>query len=154
MVTSAFTYDTGKKRATPGTLITLEMIDGEVSTWDGLFCNNCHPKDSLRKVNGAHANGWKEHKATPCVSCHILVPHGGSVSRLIADRGTGDSGGGTPARLAYRGDKNYILVESFTKRAGPDYSKSDCTVTSDSGCNAHDVGRRTGPNDGGTWENW
>jgi hypothetical protein len=48
----------------------------------GLFCLNCHP--SVTTTNTPHSNG--KHTSYQCVVCHVQVPHGGKVSRLIVTR--------------------------------------------------------------------
>ncbi len=125
-----------------GSLITLQdMFDGK----SGVFCTNCHPADRVRD-NKVHRSATM-HKTTPCISCHLLVPHGGKMSRLIADRD-----GVMPARLAYRGEKANILVLSFQKAQDPatGYTSNSCAV--DSSCSGSH--KKTTSQTGGTWENW
>jgi hypothetical protein len=55
-------------------------------TADGLFCMNCHPNPA--SSNSLHiaylGENRTEHTSNyQCVKCHIRVPHGGKVSRLI-----------------------------------------------------------------------
>jgi len=50
----------------------------------GLFCLNCHP--NVTSTNTAHSNG--QHTSQPCVVCHIQIPHGGKVSRLVVTQNT------------------------------------------------------------------
>lgn len=111
---------------------------------DDPFCANCHPSITANKV---HARN-NTHKATPCVSCHILIPHGGGMSRLL-----GDGDGAMPARYAYGNDKSNMKIASFTKRADPaTYTRNDCRVTATatacSGSTAHTAGSDP------TKENW
>jgi hypothetical protein len=49
-------------------------------TANGLFCLNCHA------LSGVHTRG--EHVNTACTSCHIQIPHGGKVKRLIRTTNT------------------------------------------------------------------
>jgi len=58
----------------------------------GLFCLNCHTSLS----NPPHLN-TSQHKALACADCHIRVPHGGKVKRLIATTNI-------PARYKPNGD--------------------------------------------------
>ena len=103
-----------------GQLITMNMLN---SGYDGLFCSNCHPGVRANKV---HGGGQGRHAAAACVNCHTLIPHGGGMSRLIAD---GDDS--MPARFAYNNDKRTSYVASFIKRPDPNnYTKTDCRVTS------------------------
>ena len=74
----------------------------------GLFCLNCHPVQSATgaSVNNVH----NEHDGSQlgnvaCIRCHILVPHGGKMSRLI-----GDNDGAMPARYAYLGTSTRICM--------------------------------------------
>ena len=55
-------------------------------TADGLFCLNCHP---VTNTNDTHKTA---NQTIACVSCHIRVPHGGKVPRLINT----DTGGKVP----------------------------------------------------------
>jgi hypothetical protein len=50
-------------------------------TKDGLFCLNCH----TLHTSGSHAS---EPNSTACTACHILIPHGGKVKRLVRTLGT------------------------------------------------------------------
>jgi hypothetical protein len=83
-----------------GTLWTLPNYYTNQGTANGLFCLNCHTVQGSTK-NQAHT-AWAagNHKSEPaiyatCTSCHIRVPHGGKVARLM--RATG-----TPAHLPSR----------------------------------------------------
>jgi hypothetical protein len=138
-------------------------------TSNGLFCLNCHSTTSFTKdVNGresqatVHAiHSWALGPA--CIRCHIIVPHGGKLSRLIGD---GDST--MPSRYAFNNDTANTWVTSYGKvfdypgntgRTGdpagyynPSRSHYDgnyyCSVTTD--CGHH-------PTDGacsGTCESW
>jgi predicted CXXCH cytochrome family protein len=130
-----------------GTLWTIDMVETASGTpgAEMPFCANCHENI---KGNQAHIKNAK-HQSGPCIQCHILIPHGGGMSRLI-----GDGNGSMPARYAYDNDKSTIKVASYRKQANPlNYSVADCSVT-DSGCVAgktsHAVGDITSPG----YENW
>jgi hypothetical protein len=87
-----------------------------VGTAAGLFCSNCHVSTS--SGNKAHSTG--NHKSVKCAGCHIVLPHGGRVSRLIAT-----SDGGLPARLQQTGVS--VNMVQFKKASTPSgYSESNC----------------------------
>lgn len=93
-----------------------------LNTPDGLFCRNCHTLGS-----SAHTASTG-HQTTPCLSCHIRVPHGGKVSRLIRTLNA-------PARYQPNGagGTTAIYITTFTKAAS--YSSTgNCMVT---GCSSH-----------------
>ena len=136
-----------------GTLWTLNMVDA-AGPGDPLpFCSNCHP---AIKANVVHQKS-SIHKNAACVRCHLLIPHGGGMSRLIADA---DSD--MPARYAYNNDKSSVMVSSFTKRAATSYTTGDCSISPagvaascTGGGGKHSLtGNKTGANGTGTWENW
>ncbi len=88
-------------------------------TVNGLFCLNCHStvsfcKDDLgRNSSDAFGNIHLRHGGRQCIACHIMVPHGGKMSRLI-----GDSDGNMPARYAFNNALGNMDVQSFKKAAG------------------------------------
>jgi hypothetical protein len=51
-------------------------------TKDGLFCLNCHPA-----LSGVHTTD-SNHRSVACTGCHIRIPHGGKVKRLIRTTNT------------------------------------------------------------------
>jgi len=112
-----------------GQLITMNMLTN--TTYDNLFCSNCHPGVRANKV---HGGGTGKHAAAACVNCHTLIPHGGGMSRLIADGdGDGDANiyepGEMPARFSYNNDKRTSYIASFRKRSDPNaYVRGDCTL--------------------------
>ena len=75
--------------ATSGTLFQMSNSANGFGTNNGLFCRNCHsnpgvsgtsnPNTAHRQFNGQHSGN----AIGTCVRCHIRVPHGGKVSRLI-----------------------------------------------------------------------
>ncbi|MDH3392780.1 MAG: hypothetical protein OEL66_02145 [Desulfobulbaceae bacterium] len=126
---------------------------GDVATsptdTNGLFCLNCHPVADTNKVHG------DSHHSTDarCADCHIRVPHGGKVSRLIAAvdaekfDGTNPGtkyAGGMPARYTATGDGHGsgvtisedlysdtdTFVRQFNKCTPTDYEKANCYSTS------------------------
>jgi predicted CxxxxCH...CXXCH cytochrome family protein len=83
-VNKAWPYTTAAANGTnSGTFWTLgTAVSGSAN---GLFCMNCHP--SLKTTNTPHANG--QHNSYNCVGCHIRVPHGGKIQRLINTNSAG-----------------------------------------------------------------
>lgn len=84
------------------------------------WCANCHI-DNV-SFNGSHGT----HYSNPgCYACHIVIPHGGKMSRLI-----GDKDGAMPARYAFNNDFTNIYVYSFTKASSAtSYGKGNCRNT-------------------------
>jgi hypothetical protein len=93
------------------------------------WCANCHNSST-----GVHTRG--DHTSLACNRCHIVIPHGGKLSRLIADNDT------MPARYAYNNALNSSSVRSFNKKAAGSYAKTDCQA----GC--------TGSHSAAAGENW
>jgi hypothetical protein len=81
-----------------------------VGTKDGLFCRNCHP--ALAGVHTAET----AHQALPCTACHLLVPHGGKIKRLIRTTNT-------PAPYADTG------VSAVLRAYSGGTSQSSCSAT-------------------------
>ncbi len=130
--------------ATPRLITLADMAD---ASYTRLFCNNCHPKARLT-TNRAHSAGGNNHGNIACVGCHVLIPHGSKVSRLIGDRDT------MPLRYAYQGNRNTMMVNSFIKTSGT-YGRDNCSVPLNSSCDTHSKGHNTiGNQTGGSWENW
>ncbi len=69
-----------------GTLFRVATYATGNGTKDGLFCLNCH---TVTASNNWHSNGdvtGGQHGSNAimaCASCHIRVPHGGKISRLL-----------------------------------------------------------------------
>lgn len=74
---------------TTGTLVRIATYNTGAGTKDGLFCLNCHTVRPATGVNNWHSNSnvtGGQHGSNAimaCVSCHIRVPHGGKISRLL-----------------------------------------------------------------------
>ncbi|MFH1020881.1 MAG: hypothetical protein V1782_09790 [Pseudomonadota bacterium] len=98
-----------------------------LGTDDGCFCWNCHPANN--QGNNTHMNG--NHRGAFCVDCHIRVPHGGKVSRLIAAENS-VSFSNLPARYTANGQGNdshggtQPAIRKFTKVANWSYNASKC----------------------------
>ncbi|MBI5055204.1 MAG: CxxxxCH/CxxCH domain-containing protein [Nitrospirae bacterium] len=116
--TSSGTFRTYSNRAT------------SQNTDDGLFCLNCH------NIAVAPHTSDSAHQSIPCVGCHIRVPHGGKVSRLISATNSATPLTVLPARLAPDGNGGgTVYLRKFTKATGS-YSKSNC-YSSNSSCGDH-----------------
>jgi hypothetical protein len=115
------------------------IMDGNPNG-NGLFCLNCHSIVSFSKnkygvqdasnVHIPHAANWPQ--GPECVRCHIMVPHGGKLSRLIGDRDDA-----MPARYAFNNDLTNMWVTKYWKTAddpagyvnGNDYCSVHCHGT-------------------------
>ncbi len=93
------------------------------------WCANCHNKST----HAGHSQG--DHSGAQCYVCHIVIPHGGKVSRLIAI-----SGGGMPSRYAYNNNLSTVGMQQFTKAATGSYSENNNCKTS---CGHHATGTGT-----------
>lgn len=101
------------------------------------FCWNCHPDTKKSGANNAHSLSY--HGNLACVTCHIRVPHGGKVSRLIAaDNNTNYTN--LPSRYTADGNgysaagTTVSLMHKYTKKATPNsYGKTDCKAACASG---------------------
>ncbi len=88
------------------------------------FCANCHTYTSSNLPHNKHGT-----RSLYCYSCHILIPHGGKLGRLIGD---GRSTSGMPARYAFNNNKTNLYITGFTKGSTPGgYSESNCGATCD-----------------------
>jgi len=135
-----------------GTLYGLGNNNATNAHLSGLFCMNCHPMRAAaantwyNNVHTRHAGQEGNFTGAPitnaCIRCHILVPHGGKMSRLIGSSNTGST---MPLRYAYAGVLSNMYVRRFTKRAATAYGKADCYITTPAACNTH------GNNAGETW---
>ncbi len=104
-----------------------------LSSTAGLFCRNCHPAPS--STNTIHQKN--QHQTATigrCLNCHIRVPHGGKVSRLISAASTTtnlparywpDGNGG--ATINGAGNQPELIYFNQT----PPYGKANCK---DRGC--------------------
>jgi len=91
----------------------------------GILCDRCHEGMKNQTV---HIKATV-HKNAPCYRCHIVVPHGGKLQRLI-----GDCDSTMPDRYGYNGSKSAVYVRSYKWESNTsDYDTSDCAV-SNAGC--------------------
>lgn len=121
----------GTSSGTYRTLVSRATGNGTV---DGLFCLNCHPLSLATNSahnEGGHLSGGGGTPVGPyaCVICHIRVPHGGKISRLIAADNTGT---GLPARYypdGNGGGRLSTVLRKYTKANTPgNYQTSSCYV--------------------------
>ncbi len=84
------------------------------------WCANCHFNGG--STNNVHTTG--EHSGRYCYNCHIVIPHGGKMSRLI-----GDQNGAMPARYAYNNATSTMYIQMFKKAAPSSYPKSNCQAS-------------------------
>jgi hypothetical protein len=85
-----------------------------LSNFNTSWCANCHNN----AAGSTHTRG--DHTGRQCYQCHIVIPHGGKLSRLMADHDT------MPGRYAYNGRLNTQYMQGFTKNATGSYSTSSC----------------------------
>jgi predicted CxxxxCH...CXXCH cytochrome family protein len=116
--------------ATTGTLFKISTSETGLGTANGLFCRNCHPQMNSTGSNAIHRHadlvaGRHGANATvpSCTGCHLRVPHGGKVSRLIVTTNA-------PARYKI----GTVNIAGFTKT-----TKDAYTVTANikSACSTH-----------------
>jgi hypothetical protein len=107
-------------------------------TANGLFCRNCHPDPAGASgtTNAGHIQFRGQHGGnaiSTCVRCHLRVPHGGKVSRLIA------TSPNTPARYQVSGQT--LNLVHFVKNNAGTYSGSSWFGTT---CSTHSGGAAAG----------
>jgi len=73
----------GVTRWMAGTTAGTNMLTDNAGTANGLFCLNCH-SSTLRST--PHTN-QSQHRVA-CTGCHLRLPHGGKVARLIRTTNT------------------------------------------------------------------
>ncbi|MBJ6725716.1 IPT/TIG domain-containing protein [Geomesophilobacter sediminis] len=73
--------------STGGTLRSVGTLTTGSGTNDGLFCLNCHTISGTNSFHSVAASFPEQHSNTSgpaqCANCHIRVPHGGKISRLL-----------------------------------------------------------------------
>jgi hypothetical protein len=95
--------------------------DVTLSSFATSFCANCHNTFTADPHGGNHSS-------YRCYECHVVIPHGSKLSRLIGDRDT------MPARYAYNGVLTNMQVQSFTKATQSGngaYITSNCRAACD-----------------------
>lgn len=95
-----------------------DLDDAEDGTNDfstQCLCLNCHPVYATTWKNNAHSDG--DHpRTTKCVQCHVGLPHGSNLGRLIADETEG-------APYDYN---DLAEVQTFTKTTPTGYNRDSC----------------------------
>lgn len=91
-----------------------------LSDFNSSWCANCHSN----QTGDEHVKD--KHLGQRCYACHIVVPHGGKVSRLIGDRDT------MPPRYAWNNVLTNTQVQSFSKNTPNNYSEANCQAACDS----------------------
>ena len=66
------------------------------------WCQNCHLINAT-VTNAVHTKN-STHEGHQCFACHVVIPHGSKMSRLMACNTN------MPARYAYQGDLNNTLM--------------------------------------------
>lgn len=84
------------------------------------WCNNCHPMQT--STNEVHTKN-STHEGHQCFACHVVIPHGSKMSRLMACNTN------MPARYAYQGDLTNTLILQFKKAAVGSYAAGNCDTT-------------------------
>ena len=133
-----------------GKLWTLGDLKNNTNNWSNdLFCNNCHVlKGSSSFLNNVHNDGdhhadftinGVNYKGAPCVSCHIVVPHGGKRSRMIGYGYQSTS----PDPSPYVINNNVNLMRGFRKAGTPNsYNEGNCWSSSGE-CGDHNSSKMT-----------
>lgn len=111
----------------------IETIAQNFDATDGLFCANCHPTDL--SSNKCHSTSY--HVRGRCVDCHIRVPHGGKISRLIAAAESDTSYASTTLPLRYTADGKGLnaggtavpVLRKFEKDLNIWYASGNCYST-------------------------
>lgn len=94
-------------------------------TADGLFCLNCHSTVTFSKGVDGLQNVGNVHLLhnSPCINCHVMVPHGSKNSRLIGDQDNDGYGNYMPVRYAFDNDLSNMGVTDYViKYFNPDHS--------------------------------
>lgn len=111
--------------------VTLYTMDDIVNGTDtGVICKNCHD------IAYPHTNWWNKmaNKGFACVECHVAVPHGSPVSRLI--------GYDTfPAPYNYNG--NMLKMTGFRKNDGATVQNTDVWAPNNAACSGNSCHRNS-----------
>lgn len=96
-------------------------------TTTDLFCLNCHVDPTAAGSNNVHTKSDHMNSGDGnCTFCHLRVPHGGKVSRLISA-----DGGGLPARYHPDGNNGGTQYLTQFKKAADkaSYAKTNCRAS-------------------------
>ncbi len=94
-----------------------------LGTANGLFCMNCH-----NPLNTTIHNRTAPHSDLPCVNCHIRVPHGGKLARLMTTNTAG-----LPARYAPNGNGTFTDNRRITSYTNYGTAEGSCGAVNCSG---------------------
>jgi predicted CXXCH cytochrome family protein len=100
-----------------------------LANYNTSWCANCH-----NSINNVHSRS--AHRTFACYRCHLVVQHGGKLSRMLADNDT------MPARYGYNNALNTSYLQAFTKNATNSYSASNCRAQ----CHSEHSGRSPSEN--------
>lgn len=118
-----------------------DIVNNNCNWSSTLLCAKCHPiysNNSWKNVvhrphaNRAYTCNGTSYRSTPCVACHIAIPHGSKRSRLI-----GYVTDPSPYNIC-------SAVSGFRKVTSNNYRKSNCYSTA-SGCATHRSANCGGP---------
>ncbi len=142
---------TGERKYWPytasGKLWTLGDVWLNKNNWQNdLFCVNCHPLFSAGNYyNKPHSIYYHNnnnfsidgtyYKGIPCVSCHLVIPHGGKRSRLIG-YGYGATNPDVPPYII----NQYTSKLRGFKKASSAWSYSQSNCSTGSGCHRGGMG--------------
>ncbi len=130
----AWPYTTAAANGTStGTYRTISTVDTNLDTANGTFCRNCH---TMYVSSTNHFDsGTSAHGPYRCVDCHIRVPHGGKLPRLMkAEGGTN----GLPARYHPDGNNTEGGVAYYLSGyTGAPWGEGSCAVGGTSCYNGH-----------------
>jgi hypothetical protein len=132
-----YTTAAGNGTAT-GTLRSIGNYSTGSGTKDGLFCLNCHTVTASNNFHVVAASFPDEHNSTSgpamCASCHIRVPHGGKIARLLQTTNV-------PNRYKSNGSSTAAMYSSWGHTGTPikgaaysgNFASGSCTHHSTSG---------------------
>jgi len=84
------------------------------------WCQNCHVI-SAGITNTIH-NRNSTHMNHPCYNCHVVIPHGSKMSRLL------NNNVNMPARYAYQNNMANAIILSFIKTTPQAYGTGNCNT--------------------------
>jgi len=119
--------------ASTGTLFRIATYSTGNGTANGLFCLNCH---TITASNSWHSNSnvtGGEHGGNAimaCASCHIRVPHGGKISRLLQTTNA-------PARYKSNGNGATSSYTQFGPTTGTVKGSTVSSSNFNSSCGEH-----------------
>lgn len=122
--------------ASTGTLFRIATYNTGDGTANGLFCLNCHTIRPATGGNNWHINSnvtGGEHGGNAimaCVACHIRVPHGGKISRLLQTTNA-------PARYKSNGNGATSSYTQFGPTTGTVKGSTVSSSNFNSSCGQH-----------------